>query len=163
MQIRVPVDDTHTNVMFYTVHAPEGAELPVDLPVIDYPIEWINDDGTYIVDYIEGQDIMAWVTQGLIADRVNEKITKSDVGVVACRRMFREAIDAVRAGDDPIAVVRDSHDRIKLPLERSKFGRGAEFATEWIDNGSMRYSPQAEMMKKLHTDAEAARNALAES
>jgi hypothetical protein len=46
---------------------------------------------------------------------------------------------------------------IKLPLERSKFGRGAEFATQWIDNGSMRYSPQAEMLKKLHNDAAAVR------
>ena len=26
MQIRVPVDDTHTWMLFYTVHAPEGAE-----------------------------------------------------------------------------------------------------------------------------------------
>ena len=38
MQIRVPVDDTHTNVMFYTVHAPE-AELPADPPCIDYEYE----------------------------------------------------------------------------------------------------------------------------
>ncbi len=163
MQIRVPVDDTHTHMIFYTVHAPEGAELPEDPPCIDYEYEWVRDDGTYIVDYIEGQDIMAWVTQGRIADRTSEKITKSDVGVIACRRMFREAIEAVEAGDDPIAVVRESHDVIKLPLERSKFGRGAEFATQWIDNGSMKYSPQAEFMKQLHLDAQAARTALEES
>jgi len=143
MQIRVPVDDTHTNVIFYTVHAP--------------------DQGRHIVDYIEGQDIMAWVTQGEVADRTNEKITKSDVGVVACRRMFREALDAVAAGRDPIAVVREQHDVIKLPLERSKFGRGATFATDWINDGSMRYSPIADELKQLHLDAEAARNELAES
>ncbi len=160
MQIRVPVDDTHTHMIFYTVHAPEGAEIPADPPCIDYEYEWVNDDGTYIVDYIEGQDIMAWVTQGEIADRVNEKITKSDVGVLACRRMFKEQIDVVAEGKDPIAVVREPHDVIKLPLERSKFGRGAEFATQWIDNGSMRYSPQAEYMKKLHLDAQAARTEL---
>ena len=163
MQIRVPIDDTHTWMVFYTVHAPEGAELPDDPPCIDYEYEWIREDGTYIVDYIEGQDIMAWVTQGEIADRVNEKITKSDVGVIACRRQFREAIDDVAAGKDPIAVMREPHDVIKLPLERSKFGRGAEFATEWIDNGSMRYSPQAEYMKQLHLDAEAKRRELSEA
>ena len=77
--------------------------------------------------------------------------------------MFRDSIDAVRAGRDPVAVVREPHDSIKLPLERSKFGRGAEFATQWIDRGSMRYSPQAEALKQLHIDAAAAREALASS
>jgi 5,5'-dehydrodivanillate O-demethylase len=120
---------------------------------VDYPIEWLADNGRHIVDYIEGQDIMAWVTQGEIADRTNEKVTKSDVGVVACRRMFREAIDSVREGQDPTAVVREAHDTIKLPLERSKFGRGAAFATDWVNDGSMRYSPLADELKRLHIHA----------
>ncbi len=163
MQIRVPVDDTHTRVMFYTVHAPEGIPTPEGDRCIDYEFEWIDENGKYIVDYIEGQDIMAWVTQGLVADRVNEKITKSDVGVIVCRRMFKEAIEAVRSGQDPIAVVREPHDSIKLPLERSKFGRGAEFATDWVNDGSMRYSPIADELKQLHLDAAAARDDLASS
>ena len=122
MQIRVPVDDTHTNVIFYTIHAPDGAELPDEVHTVDYPIEWQNDDGTYIVDYIEGQDIMAWVSQGHVAE---------------------------------------PHDAIKLPLERSKFGRGAEFASDWIDNGSMKFSPIAQEMKQLHIDAAKAREGMA--
>ncbi len=160
MQIRVPVDDTHTHVMFYTVHAPDGAPTPTEERCVDYEIEWLDDDGKFIVDYIEGQDIMAWVSQGDVADRVNEKITKSDLGVVACRRMFREAIESVQAGNDPTAVVRKAHDVIKLPLERSKFGRGSAFATDWIDHGSMRYSPIAAELKQLHLDADAARKEL---
>ena len=28
MQIRVPIDDTHTWALFYTVHAPRGIEVP---------------------------------------------------------------------------------------------------------------------------------------
>jgi 5,5'-dehydrodivanillate O-demethylase len=163
MQIRVPIDDTHTWALFYTVHAPEGAELPGDLPCVDYEYKWVDDNDNFIVDFIEGQDIMAWVSQGRVADRTNEKLTKSDVGVVACRRMFREAMEAVRQGADPVAVVREPHDVIKLPLERFKFGRGAEFASDWIDNGSMRYSPQAQEMKQLHLDAESARAKMAEA
>ena len=160
MQIRVPVDDTHTWALFYTVHAPDGLEFGDDLPVVDYEYQWIDDHGRHIVDYIEGQDVMAWVTQGPVADRVNERITKSDVGILACRRMFKEAIGAVRRGEDPVAVVREPHDVIKLPLERSKFGRGAGFAIDWINDGSMRYSPIAEEMKQLHIDAAAARDDL---
>jgi 5,5'-dehydrodivanillate O-demethylase len=160
MQIRVPVDDTTTWMLFYTVHAPEGAELPADPPVVDYEYQWLDERGNHLVDYIEGQDIMAWVTQGPVADRTTEHITKSDLGVVAVRRMFRDSIDAVKAGRDPVAVVREPHDSIKLPLERSKFGRGAEFATQWIDRGSMRYSPQAETLKQFHIAAAQAREAL---
>jgi 5,5'-dehydrodivanillate O-demethylase len=153
MQIRVPVDDTHTWMLFYSVHAPEGGELPTEPICVDYEYQWIDENGRHIVDYIEGQDVMAWVTQGPVADRTTERITKSDVGIVAMRRMYRDQIEAVKAGRDPIAVVREKHDVIKLPLERSKFGRGAEFANQWIDRGSMRYSPQAEMLKKLHDAA----------
>jgi 5,5'-dehydrodivanillate O-demethylase oxygenase subunit len=161
MQIRVPVDDTHTRVLFYTVHAPEGYEVPDNPKTVDYEYQWCNADGSHIVDYIEGQDIMAWVSQGPVADRTIERITKSDVGIVALRRQFKEAVDAVRNGRDPIAVVREPHDVIKLPLERSKFGRGAEFATQWIDNGSMRYSPIREELKQIHIEAAATRASLA--
>ncbi len=161
MQIRVPIDDTTTWKLFYTVHAPEGADLPDDPPVVDYEYRWLDDEGRHIVDYIEGQDVMAWVTQGEIADRTNEKITKSDVGLIACRRMFKEAIESVQRGEDPVAVVREPHDVIKLPLERSKFGRGAQFAIDWINDGSMRYSPIAEELKQLHRDAAAASAELA--
>ena len=77
--------------------------------------------------------------------------------------MYKEAIESVRKGEDPVAVVREPHDTIKLPLERSKFGRGAQFATDWINGGSMRYSPIADEMKQLHIDAAVARDELAPS
>ncbi|MDE3205624.1 MAG: Rieske 2Fe-2S domain-containing protein [Acidobacteriota bacterium] len=156
MQIRVPVDDTTTWVMFYTVHAPEGAAPADQMYPVDYEIEWVDSNGDYIVDYIEGQDIMAWVTQGAIADRPGEHLTRSDLGVVALRKMFRDSMTAVAEGRDPVAVIRQPHEVIPLPLERSKFGRGAEFAVQWIDRGSMRYSPLADDLKKLHVTAAAA-------
>jgi len=159
MQIRVPVDDTHTRSFFYSVHAPDGIEANTEGICIDYKYEWLDEDGNHIVDYIEGQDIMAWVTQGPVAKRHLENITKTDLGVVALRKMFRESLEAVKQGKDPVAVVREPHDVIKLPLERSKFGRGAEFATQWIARGTSRYSPQAERLAKLHVDAAAAREA----
>lgn len=163
MQIRVPIDDTHTWVLFYTVHAPDGAPVAEQDYAVEYEYEWRDANGNHIVDYIEGQDVMVWVTQGAVADRTTENITKSDVGVLAVRRMFREAIEAVQQGRDPIAVIREPHDVIKLPLERSKFGRGAKFATDWIDRGSMKYSPQAEFLKTLHIDAAAVVEAMAQT
>ena len=82
--------------------------------------------------------------EGFRIDRLRAKLL---------RRQFRDQVEAVRNGRDPIAVTRMEHDVIELPLERFKFGRGAEFATQWIDRGSMKYSPQADDLKKLHIQA----------
>jgi 5,5'-dehydrodivanillate O-demethylase len=157
MQIRVPVDDTTTRFMLYTVHAPEGATFPEQPTIPDYELPWLDSHGRHIVDYVEGQDIMAWVTQGPIADRTVEHLGKSDIGVTMLRRMFKEQLARVEAGEDPLGVVRTPHARIDLPCEKDKFGAGAEFALQWIDRGSGRYSPLAEQLRQLHIDAAAAR------
>ena len=64
MQIRVPIDRTTTRFMLYSVHAPEGIEFPEQPVVPDYQIPVFTEDGRHRTDYVEGQDIMAWVTQG---------------------------------------------------------------------------------------------------
>ncbi|MCA1842946.1 MAG: hypothetical protein LC792_07090, partial [Actinobacteria bacterium] len=67
---------------------------------------------------------------------------------------------AVADGRDPLAVVREPHDRIDLPCEKDKFGaKWEEFAVEWINQGFARYSPQKEALLKLHLDAAAVRDA----
>lgn len=157
MQIRVPIDDTHTWVMFYSVHAPDGIAPVTNTKIVDYPIEWKDATGKLITDYVEGQDMMAWVSQGEIADRSNENLGQSDQGVIRLRKMFRDALDAVAEGKDPPAVQRAAKERIELPLERSKFGSGAEFALQWLAGGSMRYSPQNEALRQLHIEAARAR------
>jgi 5,5'-dehydrodivanillate O-demethylase len=155
MQIRVPIDDTTTWWILYTCHAPLGDASTVgpDGPIPAYEIPWIREDGTYVTDYVEGQDIMVWVTQGAIADRTQEHIGTSDVGVIKLRRMFKEALAKVEAGEDPPAVVRYKHDRIDLPCEKDKFGAGPAFIRDWIKLGFSRYSPQVDLIKKLYDDA----------
>lgn len=153
MQIRVPVDDDTTHKYFYTIHAPDGVTDFPDRAPVAYEFPWIRDDGTHIVDYVEGQDVMAWVTQGSITDRTAEHLGTSDTGVLMLRRMFRENMAAVEEGKDPLGVVREDHDVIELPLEKDKFGAGFRFATDWIDMGSSRYSPQKEWLRQFHIDA----------
>ncbi len=163
MQIRVPIDDTTTWFILYTVHRPEGVPTPTqDGPMVSYEFPFRDEStGHHIVDFIEGQDIMAWVTQGPITDRTAEHLGKSDVGILMLRRMFKENIAVVEDGGDPLGTVREPHDVIELPLERDKFGAGYEFATQFIERGSMRYSPQAEQLKQLHIDAAVERGELA--
>jgi 5,5'-dehydrodivanillate O-demethylase len=159
MQIRVPIDDTTTWALFYANHHPAGlSEYPDQVYPTDYEYEWIDENGNFIVDYIEGQDVMAWVTQGDITDRSAEHIGKSDIGVVMLRRMFKEQIALVEEGKDPtVAFTREPHDRIELPCEKNKFGAGVDFALSWIDMGSTRYSPAKDTLLKIHIDAAQAR------
>jgi 5,5'-dehydrodivanillate O-demethylase oxygenase subunit len=50
---------------------------------------------------------MAWETQGPIADRMHERLSSSDRGIVMLREvMFRE-MKKVQQGKDPMGVVRD--------------------------------------------------------
>jgi 5,5'-dehydrodivanillate O-demethylase len=127
-QIRVPIDDTHTWHVWYQTYAPGGPVPPQEsIPV--YPVPLTDADGEWLRDYVDGQDIVAWVTQGDIADRTEEHLGTSDLGVITLRRLLLEQIDRVEDGLDPICTYRDeeTNQRIDLPMERDKFGSAAEF------------------------------------
>ena len=149
MQIRVPIDDTHTWKLFYSTHNP-GEELTINERPVVYEYLWKDEEGRFITDYIEGQDIMAWVSQGAITDRTQEHLGRSDAGVALLRKMFKENMRKVADGEDPIGTIREKHDIINLPCEKDKFGAERTFAKAWITGGSMRYSPQADELISLH-------------
>jgi 5,5'-dehydrodivanillate O-demethylase len=153
MQIRVPIDDTTTWKLFYSLHHPEGGQWEQqDRPVV-YQYQWRDEQGRFITDYIEGQDIMAWVSQGPVTDRTQEHLGRSDAGVAMLRKMFKENMKKVADGEDPIGTVREKHDVIPLPCERDKFGAEREFAAAFITMGSMRYSPIKQQLLDLHESA----------
>jgi 5,5'-dehydrodivanillate O-demethylase len=59
------------------------------------------------MDAVQAQDHMAWETQGPIADRTRERLATTDRGILLLRQvMFRE-LEKMRAGRDPIGIVRD--------------------------------------------------------
>jgi hypothetical protein len=41
------------------------------------------------------EDYVAVVGQGTVADRVNERLGRSDVGIIELRRLWKEALDAL--------------------------------------------------------------------
>jgi 5,5'-dehydrodivanillate O-demethylase len=77
---------------------------------------------------------------------------QGDQGVIKLRKMVRDSLNAVKEGRDPVAVMREPHDPIELPLERSKFGAGYEFALQWLERGSQMYSPQNARLRELHLE-----------
>ncbi len=60
-----------------------------------------------VLDNNSGQDIVAWITQGAIADRERESLGRSDKGIILYRQMLEEAMDTVADGGEPMNVFRD--------------------------------------------------------
>jgi len=119
----VPADDTHT--LHFWCHAyipPEDVEVPEHLltrvPVYEPPVK--DENGEYLLDYIHAQDIMAWVTQGPIADRTKERLGASDRGVVMYRNMLKRELEKVERGEDPIGIIRDPERNTEIVLPREK-------------------------------------------
>ncbi len=114
-QIRVPIDDTHTQVVFVNFEPSEdGSEVdePEVLPVeylgpYKMPAEGEYPFTHYTMDHVQPQDHMAWETQGPIANRSGERLATSDRGIVMLREMIMREITKVQRGLDPICVFRD--------------------------------------------------------
>ncbi|MEA2686591.1 MAG: 5,5-dehydrodivanillate O-demethylase oxygenase subunit, partial [Actinomycetota bacterium] len=143
-QIRVPVDDTHTLHLWYSCYRPAPGAPPIEqdeVPVYDVPFR--DDAGRFLVDFVDGGDIMTWVTQGPIADRTRELLSDTDKGIVLFRRLLLDQLALVEAGHDPMGVVRppDGDAVIELAQEDEKYGDGAAFLAEALDATHVRYSP----------------------
>jgi 5,5'-dehydrodivanillate O-demethylase len=77
-----------------------------------------------MVETINGQDMMAWVTQGDISDRTTERLGTSDQGVILYRQTLEEHIRMVERGEDPRGVIRDpakNTPMIEIPREKHAF------------------------------------------
>ncbi len=125
-QIRVPVDDTHTNHIFVQfVLTPDGsipdqpAEPPVEyLEPYKEPADALHPQARFLMNSVLAQDHAMWETQGPITDRSVEHLSYSDRGVALLRKTLRENIEKVQRGEDPIGVVRDpNHAVIDTNLE----------------------------------------------
>ncbi len=107
MQIRVPMDDTHTYHLVINGTAPAKGEpvrteVPVKRDVVQY-----DELGRVIAPFIVRQDEMAWIGQGAITDRTTEHLATSDKGILLYRKLLLENIEKVERGEDPMGVIRD--------------------------------------------------------
>jgi len=153
-QIRVPADDTHTLHLWYTAYMPpKGVTISPHLleKVHVYDVPCRDKNGEFIVDNIDGQDMMAWITQGPIADRTKENLGASDNGIALYRRVLRREIRKVEEGADPMFTFRDpeTNVRINLPNERRKH-HNSDGARSWIMRTHAAYSPIAEDVIRMY-------------
>jgi 5,5'-dehydrodivanillate O-demethylase len=152
-QIRVPMDDTHTYHIMYGVYpAPPGAtdHQQETIPVYDIPMK--NERGEHITDFVLGQDMMAWATQGSLAERDLERLAESDKGIILYRRMLQEQMGIVEDGGEPINVFRDPEKNrfINIPVERS-LESGARAGA--LGSGQAPYSPLIDEIEEQWANA----------
>jgi 5,5'-dehydrodivanillate O-demethylase len=114
MRWRVPIDDTHT--MHFTVEFGVIVDgKPIAKIMKDESAEGLRESppGVYKWDdeigwFARGdQDRAAQESQGAIYDRRTEHLGATDQGVILLRRLYKESIEAVQKGRDPIGVIRD--------------------------------------------------------
>lgn len=151
-QIRTPVDDTHTLHFWYSCYLPPaGATVPAQAEIPVYDVPWRDEQGEFITDFVDGGDIMCWVSQGEIADRTREMLVGSDAGIALYRRLLLEQVVRVEQGQDPMGVIRSAADNdvIEFAQERNKFGGGADFLRRAVETSHVRYSPLREQILSL--------------
>ena len=143
-QIRTPVDDTHTLHFWYSCYSvPQNKSVPTQTEIPVYEVPWRDDKGNFILDFVDGGDIMAWVGQGPIADRTREMLVGSDRGIALYRKLLMENIDLIEQGKDPMGIIRDRSENtlISFQQEENKFNGGKAFLREAIEMSHVRYSP----------------------
>jgi 5,5'-dehydrodivanillate O-demethylase oxygenase subunit len=153
-QMRVPVDDTHTLHLWFNAYLPPtGAVVPAHLrsKVHTYEVPFRDAQGNFIMDNIDGQDMMAWITQGAIADRTQEHLGASDKGVALYRRVLKREMKKVQDGQDPMGVLREASrgGTIALPTETKKHHNSDGFASFMLRTHA-KYAPIAQELVALY-------------
>jgi 5,5'-dehydrodivanillate O-demethylase len=117
MQLRVPIDDTHT-MQYHISFLPSSTSTSPpdkDIPFSYCPLK--TPDGQYDMNIVTAQDTLAWESQGDLTDRTLENLGVSDRGVVILRRLLKEQIEIVRKGGDPMGVIRDPEKNTIIDLD----------------------------------------------
>jgi 5,5'-dehydrodivanillate O-demethylase len=157
MQIRVPLDDENTLQYWYQGYAPpDGVDVPRHLldEIPSYEVPFKDANGEFMLDLLDAQDVMAWVTQGAIAKRELEKLGWTDRGVTMLRRLLAREIAKVEAGGDPMGVIRDpaKNECIEIPVEHGKNMYSDGFASRARRN-QLRYYPYIKDLVALFASA----------
>jgi 5,5'-dehydrodivanillate O-demethylase oxygenase subunit len=117
---RVPIDDENTLSVTWAFTPAITERRPFVQDRIPYWYGPIKDPrtGRWITSHTMNQDFVAWVGQGVVADRSKEHLGGSDRGITMIRKRLLEDMQAVSEGRDPKGIVRDEriNECIRLPV-----------------------------------------------
>jgi 5,5'-dehydrodivanillate O-demethylase len=172
-QFGVPIDDTNTWHITYRCYVfPPELDVPhqARIPYVEVPLK--NDRGEYILDYVLGQDMVAWYAQGEITDRTQEHLTAGDNCLIHYRKLLRDQIDLVRGGSEPMNTFRDAstNQGLRTPVylredRAAKDGRAAGYyranfhkfgwgGWRYIEDDVDRYCPDKQLIIDLYERTE---------
>ncbi|MCY4583649.1 MAG: Rieske 2Fe-2S domain-containing protein [Chloroflexi bacterium] len=177
-QIGVPLDDTSTwHFQYFYYDFPPGVEVPEQdgVPYAEVPLGYAN--GEPILDNVLSQDMIAWWSQGEVADRTQEHLGVSDACVIAYRNLLKEQIKVVQDGGEPMNVFRDPStiERPERALEqdsetatqvlmsrgtrgtvsyRANYHKVSKGGWLYIDDDVDRYCPDRDTIVRLYREAE---------
>jgi 5,5'-dehydrodivanillate O-demethylase oxygenase subunit len=122
---RVPIDDENTlSIGWFYARTPSDRGPYVQQHIPHWHAPTKTEDGRWISSHVMNQDIIAWVGQGVIADRTKENLGASDRGIAMIRNRFFDELEKVAAGAEAKGVIRDKEaaKRVALPIaERKSF------------------------------------------
>ncbi len=106
---RVPIDDENTlSISWMYQRVPRESEPYVQTRIPAWRSAIVDPEtGRWIDSHIMNQDFVAWVGQGVVADRSAEELGASDRGIVMMRRRYLTEMEALERGEDPKGVIRD--------------------------------------------------------
>jgi 5,5'-dehydrodivanillate O-demethylase len=180
-QIGVPIDDVttwHISYRAYTFPPEIRPPRQERIPYAEVPIQ--DENGAYILDYVLGQDMVAWYAQGEITDRTQEHLYEGDALIIAYRQMLKEQIEIVQQGGEPMNVFRDAAENapwttmlegwpeatIKAATRaggmrrqgttdyRFSFHKVSQGGWKYIEDDVDRYCPDRELILKLYEEAD---------
>jgi 5,5'-dehydrodivanillate O-demethylase len=106
---RVPIDDEHTMLIRASLLPDKPGEEKMhdeEPSIVRVPRE-VDEAGNHVMETFSSQDRMAWETQGAVYDRTREILGAEDKGIAMYRRLLRQQVERVLAGEDPMALIRD--------------------------------------------------------
>ncbi|HET7004050.1 MAG TPA: aromatic ring-hydroxylating dioxygenase subunit alpha, partial [Candidatus Binatia bacterium] len=130
-----------------TCYARDDAKPQDVIPFYNVPVPGVDATGEpdwSLLDNNSGEDMIAWITQGGIADRTQEALGLSDKGIILYRKQLKEQMEKVRTGQDPMNVFRDPafNQSIKLRLEEAKLNKFSfRGSSQTRQGGATKYSP----------------------
>ncbi len=136
LQIRVPVDDTHTQVFRVNFVPSDVEKSPAEIPAPFRYSQLKKGPREYDMRMVSAQDSMAWETQGAVTDRTQERLGAGDEGIILFRKILKEQIENVKKGFDPIGMIRDPEKNQIIELNVINERIGLYRPLGWNDTGT---------------------------
>lgn len=157
LEMRVPIDDTHTWNLRYQCFLPgEHVEVPNQdtIPLFEIPLK--DESGEYIFDVSGVRDMVLWVSQGDLLDRTREHLGPADEGLQLYRRILQQQVAIVEDGGDPMNVFRlPSEAGVAIDLQPQGDQTvlpSRSFDPDALEGEIERYSPAVEEVTKLYRE-----------